>query len=139
MESNPDSEVEYEIVEDDEEHEELGGLAFKPEVVDPVPEQAVAEVPEPMDIDEDEEQDPELEIESETMSTEEEPEQSESSSESLGSDPDWAAPTPTPMPMPTPKSNALTSVSDASVEPGPPLPTSDVVASHERGPVMIPR
>ncbi|KAI6703093.1 hypothetical protein NL676_012229 [Syzygium grande] len=38
MEGNLDSEVEYEIVEDEEQHEELGGLAFEPEVVDPVPE-----------------------------------------------------------------------------------------------------
>ncbi|KAI6682324.1 hypothetical protein NL676_036205 [Syzygium grande] len=77
-----------EIVEDEEEHEELGGLAFEPEIVDLVPEQVVAETPEPMDINEDEEQDPEPETESEATSTKEEPKQSESSSESSGSDPD---------------------------------------------------
>ncbi|KAI6707281.1 hypothetical protein NL676_010243 [Syzygium grande] len=59
MEGNPDSEVEYEIVKDEEEHEELGELAFEPEVVDPVLEQAVAEIPKPKDIDEDEKQDTE--------------------------------------------------------------------------------
>ncbi|XP_056159960.1 uncharacterized protein LOC130135278 [Syzygium oleosum] len=58
MESNQDSEVEYEIVEDEEEHEELGGVAFEPEVVDPIPEQVYAEAPEPMDIAEAEEQEP---------------------------------------------------------------------------------
>ncbi|KAI6673508.1 hypothetical protein NL676_001414 [Syzygium grande] len=89
MEGNPDSEVEYEIVEEEVEHEELGGLAFEPEVVDPAPEQADAEAPEPMDIDEYEEQDLELETESEAMSFEEDQEQFESSSESSGSDPDW--------------------------------------------------
>ncbi|KAI6680184.1 hypothetical protein NL676_034065 [Syzygium grande] len=35
MEGDPDSGMEYEIVEDEEEHEELGGLAFEPEIVDP--------------------------------------------------------------------------------------------------------
>ncbi|KAI6688790.1 hypothetical protein NL676_025618, partial [Syzygium grande] len=55
MEGNPNSEVEYKIVEDEEEHEELGGLAFEPEVVDPVPEQAAAEAHDPMDIDKAEE------------------------------------------------------------------------------------
>ncbi|KAI6670939.1 hypothetical protein NL676_005824 [Syzygium grande] len=49
MEDSLDSGVEYEIVDDEEEHEELGGLAFEPEIVDPIPEQADAEAPEPMD------------------------------------------------------------------------------------------
>ncbi|KAI6668837.1 hypothetical protein NL676_007059 [Syzygium grande] len=90
MEGDPNSKVEYEIVEDEEEHEELGGLAFEPEVVDPVPEQVNPDAPEPMDIDEhEEEQDPEPETESEDMSSEEDQEQAESSAESLGSDPDW--------------------------------------------------
>ncbi|KAI6700065.1 hypothetical protein NL676_014389 [Syzygium grande] len=39
MEGNPNSKVEYEIVEEEEEHEELGGLAFESEVVDPALEQ----------------------------------------------------------------------------------------------------
>ena len=38
MEDSPNSDVEYEIVEEEEEHEELGGLAYELEVVDPVPE-----------------------------------------------------------------------------------------------------
>ncbi|KAI6699938.1 hypothetical protein NL676_014262 [Syzygium grande] len=70
MESNQDSEVECEIVEDEKEHEELSGLAFEPEVVDPIPEQADAENPEPMDIAEVEEQDPEPETNSEAVSSE---------------------------------------------------------------------
>ncbi|KAI6706405.1 hypothetical protein NL676_009367 [Syzygium grande] len=74
MEGDPDSEVEYKIVEDEEEHEELGELAFEPEVVDPVPEQADADALEPMDINEYEEQDPEPETESEAMSSEEDQE-----------------------------------------------------------------
>ncbi|KAI6674182.1 hypothetical protein NL676_002088 [Syzygium grande] len=89
MEGNLDFEVEYEIVKDEEEHDELGGLAFEPKAVDPVSEQAVAKTLEPMDIDKAEEQDPELEIESEAMSSEEDQEQSENSSESSGSDPNW--------------------------------------------------
>ncbi|KAI6696828.1 hypothetical protein NL676_016947 [Syzygium grande] len=51
MEGGPDSEVEYEVMEDEEEHEEFGGLAFEPEIVDPIPEQADAQAPEPMDVD----------------------------------------------------------------------------------------
>ncbi|KAI6698039.1 hypothetical protein NL676_018158 [Syzygium grande] len=89
MEGNPDSEVEYEIVGDEEEHEELGGLAFELEVVNPVLEQADADAPEPMDVDDTEEQDMETETESEAMSFEENQEEPESSSESSGSDPDW--------------------------------------------------
>ncbi|KAI6676487.1 hypothetical protein NL676_037283 [Syzygium grande] len=89
MESDPDSEVEYEIVKDEEEHEELGGLAFEPEVVDPVLEQADAGAPEPMDVDDTEEQDMEPEIELEAMASEKEPEQLESSFESSSSNPDW--------------------------------------------------
>ena len=58
MEDNQDSEIEYEIVEDEEEHEELGGVAFELEVVDPILEQADAEAPEPMDIVEAEEHEP---------------------------------------------------------------------------------
>ncbi|KAI6705982.1 hypothetical protein NL676_008944 [Syzygium grande] len=50
-----DSDTGDEILEVKEVHEELGGLAFEPEVVDPVPEQADVEAPESMDIDEDEE------------------------------------------------------------------------------------
>ncbi|KAI6680524.1 hypothetical protein NL676_034405 [Syzygium grande] len=42
MEDSLDYDVEYEIVDDEGEHEELGGLAFEPEVVDPIPEQADA-------------------------------------------------------------------------------------------------
>ncbi|KAI6677421.1 hypothetical protein NL676_038217 [Syzygium grande] len=86
MDGNPDSKVEYEIVGEEEEHEELGGLAFEPEVVDPALKQASA-APEPMDIDEYEGHDPEPEMESEAMSFEEDQEQFESSSESSGSDP----------------------------------------------------
>ncbi|KAI6695420.1 hypothetical protein NL676_023130 [Syzygium grande] len=81
--------VEYEIVDDEEEHEELGGLAFEPEIVDPIPEQADAEAPEPMDVDEHVQHDPEPETESEAMSSDEELEQSESSSEPSSSDPNW--------------------------------------------------
>ncbi|KAI6706044.1 hypothetical protein NL676_009006 [Syzygium grande] len=88
MKDSLDSDVEYEIADDEEEHEELGGLAFEPEVVDPIPEQADAEAPETMDIDEHVQQDLEPETESEAMSSEEEPEQPESSSESSSSDPD---------------------------------------------------
>ncbi|KAI6693626.1 hypothetical protein NL676_021336 [Syzygium grande] len=69
MEGNQDLEVEYEIVENEEEHEELGGVAFELEIVNPVPEQANAEAPASMDTDEDEEQDPEPGIESEAMSS----------------------------------------------------------------------
>ncbi|KAI6704067.1 hypothetical protein NL676_013203 [Syzygium grande] len=87
MEGNPYPKVEYEIVQEEIEHEELGGLAFEPEVVDPAPEQADAEAPEPIDIDEYEEQDPEPETESEAMSSEEDQEWLECSSESSGSDP----------------------------------------------------
>ncbi|KAI6701129.1 hypothetical protein NL676_015453 [Syzygium grande] len=89
MEGDPDPGMEYEIVEDEEEHEELGGLAFEPEIVDPVPEQADPDAPEPMDIDEYEEQDPDPETDSEAMSSEGDQESSESSLESSGSDPDW--------------------------------------------------
>ncbi|KAI6678502.1 hypothetical protein NL676_039298 [Syzygium grande] len=89
MEGDPDSEVKYEIVEDKEEHEELGGLAFESEVVDPVPEQADADALEPMDVNDAEEQDMEPKTESEAMTSEEEPEQPKSSSESSSSDPDW--------------------------------------------------
>ncbi|KAI6702952.1 hypothetical protein NL676_012088 [Syzygium grande] len=88
MEGNLDSEVEYEIVEEEEEHEELGGLAFEPEVVDLAPEQADAQAPEPMDIDEYEEQDPEPETESEAMSSEEDQEQPRALLESPSSNPD---------------------------------------------------
>ncbi|KAI6678505.1 hypothetical protein NL676_039301 [Syzygium grande] len=73
MEDSLGSDIEYEIVDDEEEHEELGGLAFEPEVVDPIPEQVDAKAPEPMDIDEHVQQDPEPETESEAMSSEEEP------------------------------------------------------------------
>ncbi|KAI6691708.1 hypothetical protein NL676_019418 [Syzygium grande] len=52
MEDSLDSGVEYEIVDDEEEHEELGGLAFEPEIVDPIPSKVDAEAPEPMDVDE---------------------------------------------------------------------------------------
>ncbi|KAI6705702.1 hypothetical protein NL676_008664 [Syzygium grande] len=89
MEGNLDPKVEYEIVKDEEENEELGVVVFKPEVVDPVPKQVDVEAPESMDIDEVEEQDPQPETESEAISSEEEPEPSESSSDSSGSDPDW--------------------------------------------------
>ena len=58
MEDNQDSEVEYEIVDDEEEHKELGGIAFEPEVVDPIPEQAGVEAPEPMDLAKAEDQEP---------------------------------------------------------------------------------
>ena len=37
-----DSDVECEIVEDEVEHEELGGVVFELEIVDPIPEQADA-------------------------------------------------------------------------------------------------
>ncbi|KAI6705704.1 hypothetical protein NL676_008666 [Syzygium grande] len=84
-----DSDAGHEFVEDDEEHEELGGIDFEPEIVNPVPEQADAEAPKSMDIDEDKEQDPEPETELEAISSEEEPVQSESSSELSSSDPDW--------------------------------------------------
>ncbi|KAI6677871.1 hypothetical protein NL676_038667 [Syzygium grande] len=51
MEDSLDSGVEYEIVDDEEEHEELGGLAFEPEIVDPIPEQSGSlPGPEPMDM-----------------------------------------------------------------------------------------
>ncbi|KAI6677621.1 hypothetical protein NL676_038417 [Syzygium grande] len=90
MEGYPDSEVEYEIVEDEEEHEKLSGLAFESEVVDPIPEQADADALEPIDVDDAEEQDLEPETELEAMTSEEEPEQPKSSSESLSSNPaDW--------------------------------------------------
>ncbi|KAI6670211.1 hypothetical protein NL676_005096 [Syzygium grande] len=75
MDGDPDSEVEYEVMEDEEEHEEFGGVAFEPAVVDLAPEQADAEAPEPMDLDGYEEQDPELETESEAMSSEDDQEQ----------------------------------------------------------------
>ncbi|KAI6705703.1 hypothetical protein NL676_008665 [Syzygium grande] len=84
-----DSDTGHEFAEDDEEHEELGGIDFELEMVDPVPEEADAEALEPMDIDEDEEQDPEPKTESEAMSSEEESEQSKSSSKLSSSDPDW--------------------------------------------------
>ncbi|KAI6697959.1 hypothetical protein NL676_018078 [Syzygium grande] len=74
MEGNTNSEVEYEIVKDKEEHEELGGAAFEPKIVDLVLVQVDAEAPKSMDIDEAEEQDPEPEFGSEAMSSEEEPE-----------------------------------------------------------------
>ncbi|KAI6707669.1 hypothetical protein NL676_010631 [Syzygium grande] len=89
MEGDPDSDVEYEIVDDEVEHEELGGVDFEPEIVDPVSEQVDAGAPEPMVIDEDEEQDSTPETKSEAMRSSEESEPSKSSSESLGSDPDW--------------------------------------------------
>ncbi|KAI6677425.1 hypothetical protein NL676_038221 [Syzygium grande] len=89
MYGNPDSKVEYEIMEEEEEHKELGGLAFELEVVDPAPEQVDTAALELMDIDEYKGQDPELETESEAMSSEENQEQFESSSGSSGSDPDW--------------------------------------------------
>ncbi|KAI6688837.1 hypothetical protein NL676_025665 [Syzygium grande] len=89
MEGNPVSEVEYEIVADEEEHEELGGVDFKTEIVYSIPEHANAKVSEPMDINKDEEQHLEPKTKSEAVSLEEEPEQSESSSESSSSNPDW--------------------------------------------------
>ncbi|KAI6680616.1 hypothetical protein NL676_034497 [Syzygium grande] len=89
MDGDSTSEAENEGVEDEEEHEEFGGLAFEAEIVDPAPEQAGPEAPEPMDVDGYEEQDPEPESESEAMSSEEDQEPPESSSESSGSDPDW--------------------------------------------------
>ena len=73
MEDHQDVEAGYDLMEDQEEQGELGGLAFEPEVVDPPPEQADTEVPEPMDADEHQER-----------------ESSDSSSDSSGSDPDWA-------------------------------------------------
>ncbi|KAI6671397.1 hypothetical protein NL676_006282 [Syzygium grande] len=89
MEGGPDSEVEYEVMEDEEEHEEFGGIAFEPEIVDPKTKWGSGrQAPEPMD-DGYDEWIPEPESESEAMSSEEDREPPESSSESSGSDPDW--------------------------------------------------